>query len=252
MGNIYTDQRDIKAARGQADAVIQAFQKLTPEEKKAIDRKGVSAIAWAYFSLGETLFDDAAKVKLARKTLKEDTEKKMKVLLEGEKNFLTVLSLKQPYWNTAALTKIGAAWERFATEFENSPMPPDLTDMEKEEYKLQLSEAAQQFRTAKAAAAYKRCLEEARTSHIYNEYTEKAEERLSQLEFQFAGMKEYRMKPGFYSPGTNPPSFRIHKVSVFQPAADIQPAPAGAPAAAPPLPPEPAPAAPASTGGEQK
>jgi len=230
MGQIYAEQKDVKATRGQSDAIIQAFQKLTPEEKKDIDRKGVSAIAWAYFNLGESLFSEAAKVKLARKTLKEDTEKKMKILLDGEKNFLTVLGLKQPYWDTAALTKIGQAWERFATEFENSPMPPDLTDMEKEEYKLQLSDAAQQFRTAKAAAAYKRCIEEAREYHIYNEYTEKAEERLSQLEFQFAGMKEYRMKPGFHSPGVNPPSFRVQKISIFQPAPEVSAPPGAAPA----------------------
>jgi len=162
------------------------------------------------------MFKQATKIKLTRKKLKEDTQNKMKVLLEAEQLYLTVLSLKQPLWSTAALYKIGAAWEKFADDFENSPLPRGLTEWEQEEYKLQLSEAAQQFRR-KAAAAYKKCLEEAKQNHIFNDYTEKAEQRLSVLEFQFAGMKEYRVRPGYYAPGANPPGFKLKKVVVFQP-----------------------------------
>ncbi len=216
IGKAYLESRKYKDARKQFDIVIETFKKLPPEDKKSIDRKGIAAIAWAYFNIGETMFKEAAKIKLTRKKLKEDTQKKMKVLLDAERYFLTVLSLKQPLWSTAALYKIGAAWEKFADDFENSPLPRGLDEFEQEEYKLQLSEAAQQFRK-KAAGAYKKCLEEARQQHIFNDYTEKAEVRLSVLEFQFAGMKEYRIRPGYLTAGVNPSGFKEQKAAVFQP-----------------------------------
>ena len=220
VGKALMEMRKNKDARKQFDVVIETFKKLPAEDKKKVDRRGVAAIAWAYFNIGESMFREAAGIKLTRSKLKEDTEKKMKVLIDAEKYFLTVLSLKQPLWNTAALFKIGAAWEKFADDFENSPLPRGLNELEKEEYKLQLSDAAQQFRQ-KAAGAYKACLEEAKTNHIFNDYTEQAEQRLSVLEFQFAGMKEYRVRPGYYAAGANPPAFKQQKILVFQPAAPV-------------------------------
>jgi tetratricopeptide (TPR) repeat protein len=219
IGEAYSQLRKTKEARAQYDAVIETFKKLPVEDKKKITAKGISAIAWAYFGIADDMFKEAGSVKLTRKKLKEDTEKKMKILLEAEKYYLTVLSLQQPFWNTAALNKIGAAWEQFADDFENSPVPRGLNEMEQEEYKLQLSEAAQNFRK-KAAAAYKKCLEEAKTNHIFNDYTEKAEQRLSVLEFQFAGMKEYRARPGYVTAGANPPGFKHPQVVIFQPVPD--------------------------------
>jgi cellulose synthase operon protein C len=218
VGKALMEQRKNKAARKQFDVVIETFKKLPKEDKKKVDRRGIAAIAWAYFNIGESMFRDASRVKLTRSKLKEDTQKKMKILIDAEQYFLTVLSLKQPFWSTAALFKIGAAWEKFADDFENSPLPRGLNEFEKEEYKLQLSEAAQQFRK-KAAAAYKKCLHEAKTHHIFNDYTDQAEQRLSVLEFQFAGMKEYRVRPGYYAPGANPPAFKKQKILVFQPTA---------------------------------
>jgi cellulose synthase operon protein C len=229
IGEAYSKLRKTKEARRQFDEVIQTFKALPDEDKKKVDRKGISAIAWAYFGIADGMFREAASIKLTRKKLKEDTEKKMKVLLEAERHYLTVLSLKQPFWNTAALFKIGAAWEKFADDFENSPVPRGLNEMEQEEYKLQLSDAAQQFRK-KAAAAYKKCLSEAKSNHIFNDYTEKAEQRLSVLEFQFAGMKEYRARPGFLSAGSNPPGFKRSQVAIFQPSIEEpEEAPPGTP-----------------------
>ncbi len=216
IGEAFTKMRKSKEARRQFDEVIQTFKSLPEADKQKIDRKGISAIAWAYFGIADGMFAEAASIQLTRKNLKEDTEKKMKVLLEAEHHYLTVLSLQQPFWNTAALFKIGAAWEKFADDFENSPVPRGLNELEQEEYKLQLSEAAQQFRR-KAAGAYKKCLEEAKTNSIFNDYTEKAEQRLSVLEFQFAGMKEYRARPGYLTAGSNPPGFKRSRVVVFQP-----------------------------------
>jgi len=226
IGEAYLELKQTKQAKAQFDAVIETFKKLTDDDKKNIDARGVSAIAWAYFNIGDTTFAETAQIKLTRRNLKEDTQKKMTTLLAAEQYYLTVLGLKHPFWNTAALYKIGAAWEKFADDFEHSPMPSGLTDMEQEEYKLQLSEAAQQFR-AKAAAAYKKCLDEAKANHIFNDYTEKAEERLSVLEFQFAGMKEYRVRPGFYSEGANPPSFKLRSTPVFQPPPEEESPPTG-------------------------
>ena len=216
IGEALLRTKKTKAARKKFNEVIETFKKLPAEDKKKIDRKGIDAIAWAYFNIADEMSLEAARIKLTRKKLQEDTGKKIKVIAEAEKYYLTVLSLKMPLWSSAALYKIGAMWERFADDFENSPMPRGLSEFEQEEYKLQLSEAAQQFRK-KAAAAYKQCLHEAKDNHVFNEYTDKAELRLSVLEFQFAGMKEYRVRPGFYTAGANPSAFKKKKVVVFQP-----------------------------------
>ncbi len=246
IGEAYAKLRRAKEARAQYDKVTKAVETLPAEDRAKLNRKGISAIAWAYFGIADGMFEEAASIKLTRKNLKEDTEKKMKVLLDAEKYYLTVLSLKQPFWSTAALYKIGFAWEKFADDFENSPVPRGLNEMEVEEYKLQLSEAAQNFRK-KAAAAYKKCLEEAKTHHIFNDYTEKAEQRLSVLEFQFAGMKEYRARPGFLTAGANPPGFKQPKVVIFQPVPDAaEPPPPPPEGGTPPTPPDAA----APTGGE--
>lgn len=184
--------------------VIEVFKGLKPEQRKAINSKGVSAIAWAFFNLGDESYREAIEVKLVRKQLKENTEKKIKSILTSEQYYLTVLALKHPYWSTAALYRIGSAWQRFATDFENSPLPPGLTSDEQEFYKLTLTEEAAKFRQ-KAAAAYKKCLEEAIGSKVFNEFTDSAEKELSELEFQFSGMKEYRVRPGYFTAGSNPP-----------------------------------------------
>ncbi|MBM4370700.1 MAG: tetratricopeptide repeat protein [Deltaproteobacteria bacterium] len=193
--------------------VIEVFKALPAEEKKTIDARGLSSIAWAFFNLGDEAYKEAVDVKLTRQKLKENTEKKIAGILKAQEYYLTVLALKHPYWTTAALARIGSAWQRFATEFENSPLPPGLTPDEQEFYKLQLTEEAGKFRK-QASDAYKRCLEEAVKSKVFNEFTEKAEKELSVLEFQFSGMKEYRARPEYFGQGTNPPGFRLRPVEL--------------------------------------
>jgi cellulose synthase operon protein C len=249
IGEALSQMRRSKEARKKYDAVIETFRKLPDEDKKKVGKRGISAIAWAYFGIADGMFLEAARVKLTRKKLKEDTEKKMKVLLEAEKYYLTVLSLKQPFWDTAALFKIGAAWEKFADDFENSPLPRDLNEFEQEEYKLQLSEAAENFRK-KAAGAYKKCLSEAKANHIFNDYTDQAEQRLSVLEFQFAGMKEYRVRPGEMTIGVNPTGFKRTKVVIFQAIPENSDKPDAPPDKTPPDGGTAPPASVAPTGGE--
>jgi tetratricopeptide (TPR) repeat protein len=213
IGDSYlkTKQRD----RGQKmfQEVIDTFKALPSEEKKTIDAKGLSAIAWAFFNLGDEAYKEAVRIKLTRRKLKENTEKKIGGILRAQEYYLTVLALKHPYWTTAALARIGSAWQRFATEFENSPLPPGLTIDEMEFYKLQLTEEAGKFRK-QASDAYKRCLEEAVKSRVFNEFTEKAEKELSLLDFQFRGMKEYRARPIDYAQRSNPPGFRMRPVEL--------------------------------------
>ena len=193
--------------------VIDTFKALPSEEKKTLDAKGLSSIAWAFFNLGDEAYKEAIRIKLTRKKLKENTEKKIAGILRSQEYYLTVLALKHPYWTTAALARIGAAWQRFATEFENSPLPSGLTIDEKEFYKLQLTEEAGKFRK-QASDAYKRCLEEAVKSRVFNEFTDKAEKELSTLEFKFSGMKEYRARPDYYVKRTNPPGFKPRPVEL--------------------------------------
>jgi len=213
IGDSYLKTRQRERAKKMFQEVIDTFKALPSEEKKTIDAKGLSAIAWAFFNLGDEAYKEAVRIKLTRRKLKENTEKKIAGILRAQEYYLTVLALKHPYWTTAALARIGSAWQRFAVEFENSPLPKGLTIDEKEFYKLQLTEEAGRFRK-QASDAYKRCLDEAVKSRVFNEFTDKAERELSTLEFQFRGMKEYRTRPGYYAQHANPPGFRQRPVEL--------------------------------------
>ena len=255
IGDSYIKTRQRERGKKMFQEVIDTFKALPSEEKKTIDAKGLSAIAWAFFNLGDEAYKEAVRIKLTRKKLKENTEKKIAGILRAQEYYLTVLALKHPYWTTAALARIGSAWQRFATEFENSPLPPGLTIDEKEFYKLQLTEEAGKFRK-QASDAYKRCLEEAVKSRVFNEFTEKAEKELSLLEFQFRGMKEYRTRPTYYTRRENPPGFRQRPVELQSKRVDEDAAPAPpeepppADPAAPPADPAAPPADPAAPPAE--
>ncbi len=204
IGEALLGKKKRNEARKMFEKVIDTFKGLTPEKRKTVNSKGIFAIAWAFFNLGDDAYQEGVEVQLTRAKLKENTEKKIKAILSAEQYYTTVLALRHPYWSTAALFRIGFAWKSFASEFENSPLPPGLTPDEQEYYKLTLTEEAGKFRQ-KAASAFKKCIEEAVANKVFNEFTEKAEKELSELEFQFSGVKEYRVRPGFFASSSNPP-----------------------------------------------
>ncbi len=212
IGDAYLADRQAAKARKEFDTVIEMFQKLTPEELKTIDARGVSAIAWAYFNLGDLTAQEGASLKLTRRTLKEDTDRKLAVIQKAEEQFLIVHSMDHPYWSTAALYRIGALWERFADDLENSPVPPGLSGLEAEDYKMELFQAAEEIRNRRVVKAFTMCLDVGTAHRIFNEFTEKAQQTLAQISMQSGGFKEYRIRPEYLNGGTNPPAFRTRRV----------------------------------------
>lgn len=228
IGEAYLKQRQVPQARKEFDTILALFQKLTPEEQKKIDARGVSAIAWAYFNLGDMTAQEATKIKFTRRNLKEATDKKLSIIQAAEASYLTVHSMGHPYWSTAALFRIGSGWERFANDLENSPLPTGLNEMEQEDYRFELSQAAEKIRKGRAVPAYSLCLEVATQHRIFNDFTEQAQQNLADLSMESGGLKEYRIRPGYFEPGVNLPAFKTRKVDLYQ-AADTPRPPGGTP-----------------------
>ena len=59
----------------------------------------------------------------------------------------------------------------------------------------------------RALASYRKALEVARRERWFNEYSEKAEAAIAQLDLTDLSIKEYRLRPDHLRPNAGPPTF---------------------------------------------
>lgn len=127
----------------------------------------------------------AIRLTLPEKVLAQRLEKKAELFTQVEKLYIDVVKVGDPYWAMAALYQIGSGYKHMAESLFAVPLPPGLTEEEKEVYLQALEEQAFPFED-KAVQAWKNAIEWARSHGVVNEWTESSREGLLKLKTQVA------------------------------------------------------------------
>ena len=106
-----------------------------------------------------------------------------------------VNTFNDPEWATAALYRIGEAYERFSKALRDTPTPPGLNPEEQQVYRDELEKVVVVVEE-KAIDAYKGGYQKALQLSVYNEFTQKLRAALGRMSDQeFPAENEARSRP---------------------------------------------------------
>lgn len=206
--------RELKKYKDAAEvfrATVDYFQGLDEAAVAKLGMKAISAVAEAHFNLGKTVLRKAKAIKLkgSEKKVQAALTKKMQLIKETKDIYNGVIRYGHPGWTIAAYTQLGATYRNLADTVENAEPPRRIRrdPMVVEEYKTMMAEKAEKIR-AKAIESYHTALDTARKAHWFNEYSEKAEQAIAQLDLSDPSIKEYRLRPDHTGPNRSLPDFK--------------------------------------------
>ncbi len=155
------------------------YRGLAAAEKS--DEAVMSAAAEARFELAAQVYDRYFALRLVGGAkLADAVNKKVRLLVEVEKEYAEVLALKNGEFGIAALTRIGHVYEDFARSLRAVPLPRGLDVAQKEIYRSAIENKAFPIEE-KAIEAYTNALAKASELKIQSTWTVDAHVRLSQL-----------------------------------------------------------------------
>jgi tetratricopeptide (TPR) repeat protein len=149
------------------------------EKRKEFDN---TWLARARFTLGEVYYQQftAVTLTLPQEKLRDDLERKAELLLRAQSHYMKTLQIKNLEWATAAVYRIGSAYEEFYHALNNAPVPPELDEEEKEVYLEELRLATEPVRT-KAIMAYDRIIRFSNQLAIRTDWVDLARQRVVEL-----------------------------------------------------------------------
>jgi len=158
------------------------------EEKQK--RQALEAAAEARFMQGEAKFREAMAIELhdddirpskMEKHLQKQLKKKAGVMQEAEPIYAEVIKrFNSPKWGLAALARLGMMYHDVASQIQNAPCPPRLTEDQCLYYEDALIEFGGRFEK-KAIGFYVTAVEEAANLGWFSDYTALAQRRLFDL-----------------------------------------------------------------------
>ena len=130
---------------------------------------GDSADTEARYLEGEVIFRDFERLKLASdpKKLKRTLDEKSKLLDQAKQIYVDVVTFGDREWATAALYRIGDAYERFSKALRDAPVPKELNAEEQQVYRDELEKVVVVVEE-KAIDAYKGGYQKALQLGVYN------------------------------------------------------------------------------------
>jgi tetratricopeptide (TPR) repeat protein len=139
-------------------------------------------LARAQFSLGEVHFRSfqAIRLRLPQERLEADLNRKAELLLRAQHHYMGTLQIQDVHWATAAVYRIGLAYEEFYFALNRAPVPPELNDEEVVVYREELLKATEPVRE-KAIAAYDRIISFANRLSIHTDWVDQARDRVVEL-----------------------------------------------------------------------
>jgi TolA-binding protein len=175
--------------------------------KRGSERSAANAAAHARYLEGELLFRDFERVKLASdpKRLKRTLDEKSGLLEKAKQAYVDVVTFNDPEWATAALYRIGDAYEKFAKALRGAPVPKELNADEQQVYRDELEKVVIVVEE-KSIDAYKSGYQKALQLGVYNEFTQKLRAALGRMSDQeFPPEAEARTRPAAAEPRMNLP-----------------------------------------------
>lgn len=174
---------DMAFKAGQTDEAQDLFQ-TTLQKFKQFNAGGHPVDAYfaaqAQFMIGEILFEKYRKIELAP-PLQTNFKRKVAEFNNVAKAYAETIKYQIADWSTAASHRIGMSFEEFARAFLQSPIPADLDEAQKLEYKAKLAERAGSYQE-KALQTYQKNIEQAEANAIDNSWVAKSRERAQALQ----------------------------------------------------------------------
>jgi TolA-binding protein len=186
-----------KRAAEPLERAVGLYRKLPPGERGA-----AGPPAHARYLQGEALFHDFERLELAKdaRRLKRTLDEKSGLLEKAKAAYVDTVAFADPEWVTAALYRVGDAYERFAKALRGAPTPPGLSADEQQIYREELEKVVVVVEE-KALDAYKSGYQKALELSVYNEFTQKLRQSLGRMSDQeFPPEQEARAHPAAAEP----------------------------------------------------
>ncbi|RMF17177.1 MAG: hypothetical protein D6761_04810 [Candidatus Dadabacteria bacterium] len=161
------------------EAIAATFQ----ERLRRGAQLGRDTLARLYWTVGEIWLGRAQAVipDPDSRHLEDDLETKAAALLRAQDAYLRTVRALDPVWATAAVFRIGFAYESFYADLINSPAPSALSEDERTVYLEEVYKTLAPVKK-KAEMAYERIIRFSRQYSIMSDWVHQAEERLSRLQ----------------------------------------------------------------------
>ena len=175
IGEMSFNSKDEDSALKEFAQTVQIYKELK-RKNSSIDEY---IPAKAQFMIGEINFEKYKQIKLVP-PLNISLKKKKELFQTVLQEYVTAGKFQVAEWTTASLFKTGLTFEDWADAFMNSPVPPELSSDEKQDYLNGLNQQAMPFRQ-KALDVYKANIASAEKSNIQNEWIEQSKQRMEKL-----------------------------------------------------------------------
>lgn len=210
-GLALSKQRKARDAMQAFQATVDTFINLEDRFKRDLDMAGISAVAESHFNLGEIELQRARAIKLEGRTdkvIRQAVADKLAIMAKVKDTYERVIAYGHPGWVIAASTQLGLAYQDLADAIENSPMPAALRGFQEAEdqHRQNMADQSSQIRQT-ALVNYRRAIERAREDRWFNDYSERAERAIAQLDLEDKSVKEYRLRPVQVTPNGGLPVF---------------------------------------------
>lgn len=186
LADIAERQGDDKRFLALLEEIIRVSEILTAGGKP-VDPKYPTEAAYVLAERFDRSYRDL-KLRLPMATLARTLERKAELLGQVAERYMNVLNYKDPFWSSAALHKLGEAFQHFAESLFQAPVPADLDEEEAEIYRMELEEQAFPVEE-KAMQAWRRNLDLADRLGIRNVWVAQSRERLIRLYPELARVK---------------------------------------------------------------
>jgi outer membrane protein assembly factor BamD (BamD/ComL family) len=166
---------------GARDALERAVREHKTHQR-ALDERGRYFGARAHFMLAERVLAEFEQIKIEGdvKQLSQRLKRKADLLKRASAALLETAKLGVAEWTTASLYQVGSIYESFARALVSSPLPPNLTAEQGEQYRTQIDEFVVPIEE-KSIEAYESGWNKALELGIFNAWTAKMREALGRL-----------------------------------------------------------------------
>lgn len=142
-----------------------------------------TALARLYWTIGEIWLGRSQAVVIdpsGREQLEMQLEVKAEHLLRAQDGYMRTVRALDPYWATAAVFRIGFAYESFYADLVQAPAPKELDSTERSVYFDEVGRVLRPVKR-KAEMAYERIIGFSRRYSVDTEWIRRAEEHLTRL-----------------------------------------------------------------------
>jgi len=168
------------------DSNINRLEGVALEYNKRLRQGGTigrQTLARTYWTIGEVYLgrSQAVIVDPDSARLEQELEAKAEFLLQAQDSYMRTIRALDPDWATAAVYRIGFAYESFYADLVSTPAPESLERGEKNIYFEEVRNALGSVKR-KAEMAYQRIIRFSKQYGVETEWVKRAEERLSRLQ----------------------------------------------------------------------